>query len=129
MVESNLPSLISVALTLLTVLIPALAAIAVELLRRKVGVEKMIAIQEELNAKQEMGLMAVRFAQQAYKDYDGAKRYGIAAKFLSSQARARGLKLSEQEIRFIIESSLRMLKDNFVEAWTQATAEEENTGE
>lgn len=126
MVES---SLVSVCVSLLSVLIPALAAMAVELLRRKLGAEKMIAIQQELSAKQELGLMAVRFAEQAYKDYNGVKRYGIAAQYLSSQARVRGLKLSEQEIRFIIESSLRMLKDNFVEAWTQATAEEEVPGE
>lgn len=42
-----------ISYNLLAVLIPALVALAVEYLRRKLGVEKLKQIQEELAAKQE----------------------------------------------------------------------------
>lgn len=114
----------SLATSVLVIILPALAAMAAELLRRKLGVEKMAAIQRELETKQDLGVLAVRFAEQAYRDYDGDVKYNAAAKYLAKQASVRGLKISEQEIQGLIESSIRTLKENFSDAWSKSLTKE-----
>jgi len=122
MVENGL---VGLATNLLAIIIPTLAAMAVELLRRKLGVEKMAAIERELSAKQDLGVMAVRFAEQAYRDLGGKEKYNAAARYLAHHANARGLKVSEQEIRALIESSLRSLKENFTDAWAETIEDDD----
>ncbi len=114
---------------ILTVLIPALALLLVELLRRKLGVEKMRTIQEELHAKQELGIMAVRYAEQAYKDYQGPVKLAHASAWLEKQAKKRGLNVTAAEVEVLVESGLRLLKDEFSEAWIREVQETEEPDE
>lgn len=117
MVKSGLAN---AAMSLLAVLIPALAAMAVELIRRKLGIEKMRAIQHELDTKQELAVMAVRFVEQVYRDQHGEDKFKLAAELLASKAREHGLKLTSDEIQVLIESGLRALKDAYAEEWHRA---------
>lgn len=66
--------LIQLAYDALSVLVPVLAALAVEYLRRRLGTEKMRRIQEELATKQELAALAVRFAQQCWASSPGPER-------------------------------------------------------
>lgn len=114
--------LFTLASDLLAVLIPALVSFALEYLRRKLGTEKMLQIQEELAAKQDLALLAVRFVEQVYTELHGEEKYKAAAKWLAEQAQKRGLKLTDTEIEGLIESALRMLKDEFGEQWAKQVA-------
>lgn len=108
------------------ILIPALCLVAIELLRRKLGLEKMKRIQSELDTKQELAGLAVRFAEQAYKDLHGKEKYNQAAKWLAARAQERGIKVTSEEIQGLIEAALRMAKDEFGEQWAAAVDSEDD---
>jgi len=109
--------LVSLAYDVLAILIPALVALAVELLRRKVGVEKIKKIQHELEVKQELALLAVRFVEQTYKDLHGEDKYNKAASWLAERAQEQGIKITAEEIKCLIESALRIIKNELGEQW------------
>lgn len=111
--------LVQLAYDLLAILIPALAALAVEYLRRRLGTEKVKRIQEELAAKQELATLAVRFVEQVYKDLHGPDKYKKAAEWLAARAQEHGLKLTADEIKGLIEAALRQLKDAFGNEWAK----------
>lgn len=114
--------LLQLAYDVLAILLPALAVLAVEYLRRRLGTEKMKRIQEELTAKQDLALLAVRFTEQVYKDLHGEEKYNKAAEWLVTQAAKVGLKLTADEIKGLIEAALRELKDAFGEEWAKQVA-------
>lgn len=113
--------LLQLAYDLLAILIPALAALAVEYLRRRLGTEKVKRIQEELAAKQELATLAVRFAEQVYRDLHGPDKYQKAAEWLAARAGELGLKVTPEEIKGLIEAALRAFKDEFGEEWAKVT--------
>lgn len=116
--------IMQLAFDALSILIPALAALAVEYLRRRLGTEKMRKIQEELAAKQNLASLAVRFAQQAYKDLHGPEKYQKAAEWLAARAAEHGIKLTADEVKGLIEAALRTFKDEFGEEWAKIGQEE-----
>ena len=111
--------LMQLAYDLLAILIPVLAALAVEYLRRRLGTEKVKRIQEELATKQELATLAVRFVEQVYKDLHGPDKYQKAAEWLAARAQEHGLKLTADEIKGLIEAALRQLKDAFGNEWAK----------
>lgn len=112
--------IVQIALQVLAILAPVLAAMMVELLRRKLGTEKMQHLQGELAAKQELAVLAVRFAEQMYKEAGGPEKYLSASLWLSERALDKGLLISAEEVRGLIEAALRELKDSFGEEWAKA---------
>ncbi len=119
--------ILNLAYDLLAILIPLLAGFLVELLRRKLGTEKMRKIQEELTAKQELALLAVRFVEQVYTDLHGEEKYNKAAEWLVAQAAKIGLKLTADEVKGLIEAALREMKDAFGEEWANAIEKKADT--
>jgi LL-H family phage holin len=111
--------LVQLAYDLLAILIPTLAALAVEYLRRRLGTERVKRIQEELATKQELAILAVRFVEQVYKDLHGPDKYQKAAEWLVARAQEHGLKLTADEIKGLIEAALRQLKDAFGNEWAK----------
>lgn len=120
--------ILNLAYDLLAILIPLLAGFLVELLRWKLGTEKMRKIQEELNAKQELAVLAVRFVEQVYKDLHGEEKYQKAAEWLVSQAEKIGLKLTADEVKGLIEAALREMKDAFGEEWANVIEKKDTPG-
>lgn len=111
--------IVNLAYDATAIILPVLAALVVELIRRKLGLEKMKKIQEELQAKQELAALAVRFAEQAYKDLHGEDKYNQAADWLAARARERGIKITSSEIKGLVEAALRAFKDEFGEQWAE----------
>lgn len=107
------------------VLLPVLAAATVELIRRKLGVEKIQRIQKELETKQELAGLAVRLVEQSYKELKGPAKYNQAANWLVTQARQRGINISDDEVKGLIEAAIRIAKDIFGEEWAKQVSEEE----
>lgn len=100
----------ALAQTLLAILLPPLVALGIEYLRRRIGIERLQRLQQEFNAKQEWALLAVRYAEQVYKDGGGADKYNAACEWLSTHAETKGIKLSILEIEGLIESSVQIIK-------------------
>lgn len=101
----------------LAILIPALVALAMEYLRQRLGAEKLKKIQEELSTKQDLAVIAVKFAEQAYSELKGPEKYEKAAEWLVSQADKIGVKITSDEIKGLIEWALREIKDQLGEEW------------
>jgi LL-H family phage holin len=112
---------IKIAMDVLAVLIPALVALFMEYLRRQLGTEKLKQIQNELILKQDLAILAVKFIEQAVKEAKGEEKYLQAADWLSIQLAQHGIKVSSDELRGLIESALRTIKDEMGEQWSHAT--------
>lgn len=104
---------------LLAVLIPVLVGMGIEYLRRSLGSEKLSKLKEELETKQLLAMLAVKFVQQAYQDLAGPEKYNKAAEWLAARATEYGLKLTTEEIKGLIEAALRTLKDQLGEEWAK----------
>lgn len=111
--------LTSIGYQALGILVPALCVMGIELLRRKLGLEKIKKIQAELQTKKELASLAVRMVEQTYKDLHGQYKYDQAAEWLAARAGERGIKISSEEIKGLIEAAIRMAKDEFGEQWAQ----------
>lgn len=112
-------TILTLAYDLIVILVPMLVGFLVELLRRKLGVEKMKRIQQELSTKQDLAVLAVRFVEQVYKDYNGPEKYNKAAEWLVAQLEKTGLKFTTDEVKGLIEAALREIKDNFGDEWAK----------
>jgi LL-H family phage holin len=115
--------IIQISLQVMAVIIPVLAAMVVELIRRKLGTEKFQQIQGELAAKRELALLAVRFVEQVYIDLHGPEKYNAAAEWMAEQAMGKGIPLDAGEIKGLIEAALREMKDSFGEEWAKGIEE------
>lgn len=109
--------LINISYQTLSILIPALCIVAIELLRRKLGLEKLKRVQAELDTKKELATLAVKYVEQAYSDLHGPEKYKQAANWLADRSLERGISITMDEIQGLIESAIRMAKDEFGEHW------------
>lgn len=109
--------LIDLAYNFLALVIPVIAVMAVEVIRRYLGLQKMEQIDRAISSKKELALIAVRFVEQAYKDLHGEDKYKQAATWLTEQINRYGFTISEAEIRGLIEAALRQLKDELLIEW------------
>lgn len=109
---------------LLLLLITAGVALAVDLIRRKLGTEKMRKIQAELETKQELALVAVKAVEQLWvRTLKGPEKVSKAAEIISNQANRIGLTIPPDEIEALIEWAVRTMKDEFGEQWANVITE------
>jgi LL-H family phage holin len=94
-------------------------------LKKRLGLEGMKKAQAEWENMQELAMVAVRYAEQAYMKYGGATKKEKALAFLSRELALLGLKISEDTIDALIEAALREIKDQFGEEWAKLLPEED----
>lgn len=104
---------------ILIILITLAAGFIVAYIRKRLGVEGMLKIEAELALKQELAALAVRFAEQAFRDLKGEEKYNRAAEWLAERAEEIGLAITAGEIKGLIEAALRAFKDEFGEEWAK----------
>ncbi len=109
----------NIAAQILAVMLPVLVAGLVELVRRKIGVEGVKKIDQELATKKEMASLAIRMAEQM----GGQDKFNQAASWLSARAEESGFKVTPDEVKGLIEAAVRMAKDEFGEQWANIVAE------
>ncbi|MGI6226693.1 MAG: phage holin [Peptococcales bacterium] len=108
---------VEIFVSLVKVLAPILMGLIMAWFQKRLGVEKMKHIQEQITAKQQLAEIAVRFVEQVYVDLHGEEKYTKAAEYLSTQAAKIGLTMDAEEVKALIESTLKTLKDEFGDAW------------
>jgi hypothetical protein len=94
-----------------------LASFALALLKKQVGVQKLKQIEAELTAKQEIVDTVVLFVQQVYATYDGEEKYKLALARATDLMNKKGLKITPEELESLIESSVKLMKKEFGDAW------------
>lgn len=94
-----------------------LASFVVALLKKQLGVEKLKQIEAELTAKQEIVDTVVLFVQQVYAAYDGEEKYKMALVRATDLMNKKGLKITPEELESLIESSVKLMKKAFGDAW------------
>ena len=70
---------------------------------------------ESLLEKEELAAMAVRFAEQAYKEAMGAEKYKYAKQWLTAQLQRRGLDVQQSELEGLIEAAVAEFKQGWRE--------------
>ncbi|WP_422448562.1 phage holin [Thermoanaerobacterium sp. DL9XJH110] len=106
----------------LAILITVVVAMLIGLLKKKLGVEGLKKVQEELTAKQELALLAVKAVEQLWGGVlHGDEKVEKATEIISEQATKIGLNISSEEIRTLIEWAVRTMKDELGEEWANAT--------
>lgn len=112
--ETVLTDLLTQVFMLLGIL---LASFVVALLKRRLGVEKLKQIEAELTAKQEIVDTVVLFVQQVYSAYGGEEKYKMALARATDLMNKKGLKITPEELESLIESSVKVMKKEFGDAW------------
>ena len=59
----------------------------------------------------------VLFVQQAYKHLKGEEKYKLAVASITAVLKERGVKISEDELKILIESTLKRLKAHWGDLW------------
>jgi LL-H family phage holin len=93
-------------------------------LNKRLGTEGMTKAQAEWSNMQELALVAVRYAEQAYRNYGGSVKKEKALAFLSREMAQLGLKISEDTLSALIEAALREIKDQLGEEWANTVKSE-----
>ena len=104
----------------ISLLISLLVAGAIWLLKTQIGVSNMQKITQEIINNKALALMAVRYAQQCFTNNKSYTRYAKAADWLATEFNKRGIRIDGDQIKILIESALRELKDEFGEEWGKA---------
>jgi hypothetical protein len=110
---------LQVLCSILVLLAAVIASYAVAWLRRCLGAEKIRQVEVELAIKRELAALAVRFVEQAYRDFHGEAKYQKAAEWLAVRAGQLGLQVTPDEVKGLIEAALRGFKDRFGEEWAK----------
>ncbi|KUK51912.1 MAG: Phage holin, LL-H family [Desulfotomaculum sp. 46_296] len=111
------------AYDILAILITMAVALLIGWLKKKLAIEGIKKVQEELTAKQELALLAVKAVEQLWGGVlHGDEKVQKATEFISEQAAKVGLAISPEEIRTLIEWAVRTMKDEFGEAWGKVAA-------
>lgn len=111
------------AYDILAILITVAVALLIGWLKKKLTIEGIKKVQEELTAKQELALLAVKAVEQLWGGVlHGDEKVQKATEVISEQAAKVGLAISPEEIRTLIEWAVRTLKDEFGEAWGKVAA-------
>jgi LL-H family phage holin len=98
-----------------------IAGYLITLLHKWLGTTNMKKIQQEIETHQELAKLVVSAVQQIYTNLHGSEKLAQATKMLSDLLANKGIKLSADEIHMLIESTLKGLKQEFVDTWDSDT--------
>lgn len=88
-------------------------------MKKKLSVEQLKQIKTEMDNKREIIELVVLFVQQVYSHLDGNARYEEALNRASILLQQKGLKITDEELQSLLESSVKNLKYEFGESWKE----------
>ena len=99
-----------VIVNLLMVAIITLVTSLVGWVTKKIGTANIEKVKSTLEAKSALVDKGVAFAEQAYKDLDGAEKFEKALDWIESQAAKINLKFTDDELKGLIEAAVNAAK-------------------
>lgn len=100
--------------------VPAIAVIlgyfakkAAKIIEPIIGQKNIAKIEQELKQKKGLAYDAVRFAEDAFSKVSGETKFKHAAQWMSNQAKALGLSITESEVEGLIKSAYADLTGAF----------------
>lgn len=117
--------LFSIVKDLLSLLITVVVGLAINYLKHKLGTEKMNKISAEFESKKEIVAIGVKYIQQNYGHLDSNDKYTLVADWIVKMCKEKGLKVSEGEVKGLIESVLIEIKKEFKDDWKKASKDNE----
>lgn len=101
----------------LYVLVSVVLYFVIKFLKDKGVIEKVQQIKVSDDVKENAARLSVLFAQQVYHDQGGKVKYEQAVSYLSEFLNDRGIKISESEMKLLIEASLLRAKKELSDVW------------
>lgn len=92
-------------------------------LKKKIGIENLKKIDTELQTNQELAKLAVLFVQKNFENADNQTKFREAFIALSEMLNKKGINISDNEIKVLIESALKVLKKEFGDTWKEEVKE------
>lgn len=89
----------------------------IKFLRERGYIEKAKQVQIDDNLKRAASELAVLAVQQLYRDLDGKEKFNHATQYVSGYLSERGIKISDTEIKILLESSIKLAKKQFGSEW------------
>lgn len=101
-------------LTIIQLIVSTFLPIIVVLIYKKLGIDRMDKVNFDIKIKKDIVIAAVQFAEQAYKNCNGEERYNVAIKWSIDRLKEKGISFSEDELRGLIESTIKNLKEKII---------------
>jgi|GEM_PF-4166560 len=108
----------------LVLLITILAGVVIRFMVEKLGTEKLRRAQAQWESMEDLTAVAIKYAEQAWREYGGEQKKEKALAFLARELSRRGIKASEDTLNDLIEAILREIKDALGEEWAKAIDKE-----
>jgi LL-H family phage holin len=105
-------TLMNIVLDILSILIPALVAMGIAYLKKKMDQTTYEKIKIQLEAKSGLAWTAVTFVEQVYSELHGEEKYNKAAEWLAEQSSAIGIKLTSDQVKALVESAVKLMNDS-----------------
>jgi len=102
---------------LLELAVTALAVYGLAYLKARFGTETLQRVNEELQLKQDLVAVIVKYVEQAFYDLEGPQKLDLATNLVAEQLGKLGLTIDGDEIKTLIEAAIREFKDVFGEEW------------
>lgn len=102
------------------------AAFLIAFLKKKIGVAGMQELAEKSYLIKEIVNAGVKYAEQSFAAGEKAEK---ALDWIVASLAAKGIKVSEEEIKGLIEATVREFKDQFGEDWANAVGNKETKDE
>lgn len=109
---------------ILILLITILAGVVIRFMAEKLGTEKLRRAQAQWESMEDLTAVAIKYAEQAWREYGGEKKKEKALAFLARELSRRGIKASEETLSDLIEAILREIKDALGEEWANTIDKE-----
>lgn len=106
--------------SILYIIISVTVPFIVKYLKTKISNDKMKQIVE-------FSELAVQFAEKSFSHFSGETRYKHASEWLSQRANEIGIKLSDEDIRTLVESALIRMELTFASEWGKKKETTEKT--
>lgn len=116
--------IMNVIWNVLVLLITILAGVVIRFMVEKLGTEKLRRAQAQWESMEDLTAVAIKYAEQAWREYGGEKKKEKALAFLARELSRRGIKASEDTLNDLIEAILREIKDALGEEWAKAIDKE-----
>lgn len=116
--------IMNVIWNVLVLLITILAGVVIRFMVEKLGTEKLRRAQAQWESMEDLTAVAIKYAEQAWREYGGEQKKEKALAFLARELSRRGIKASEDTLNDLIEAILREIKDALGEEWAKAIDKE-----